>query len=196
MSFKYAFVACAVLSAASLPAQASETASGHNHTHSHTHGNAQAQDTAETIMISDAYARAATPSSKSGAAFMQIVNHGEAADRLVSASSDVAKRVELHTHAAGDDGVMRMLHVEEGFDLPAGGMLALERGGKHVMLMGLTRSLDQGDVVTITLEFEKSGPLTLDVLVDLTRKADGQGHGSHGGHGSNGSHGSQSGQSN
>lgn len=87
------------------------------------------------IEIHDAYARAATPSSKTGAAFMMIRNEGGEADRLLGVASGAAKRVELHTHIE-NDGVMRMVHVEEGFDLPKDGEIAMKRGGNHVMLMG------------------------------------------------------------
>ncbi len=123
---------------------------------------------AEGIEIADPYARSAAPTAKTGAAFMQIVNHGDD-DRLTGASSPAADLVQLHTHVESDDGVMKMMHVEEGFDLPAGGTLSLERGGNHVMLMGLTAPLEQGAIVPITLTFEKAGDMVLDVPVDLER---------------------------
>lgn len=122
------------------------------------------------IMVKDAYARTSTAMSKSGAAFMMLMNHGTEDDRLVSASSDVAQRVELHTHKEDANGVMQMLEVEEGFPVPAGGMHALARGGDHVMFMGLNRSLAQGDIVTVTLTFEKAGAMTVEIPVDLERK--------------------------
>ena len=122
------------------------------------------------IMVEDAYARTSTMMSKSGAAFMMLMNHGDEDDRLVSASSDVAQRVELHTHKEDANGVMQMLEVEEGFPIPAGGMHALARGGDHVMFMGLNRQLEQGDIVTLTLTFEKAGDMTIEVPVDLERK--------------------------
>jgi copper(I)-binding protein len=121
-------------------------------------------------MIEDAYARASTMMSKSGAAFMIIKNMGETDDRLVSADSDVAMRVELHTHISDANGVMKMVQVEEGFTIPAGGEHVLQRGGDHVMFMGLNRALEQGDTVTVTLHFEKAGDLTVDIPVDLERK--------------------------
>lgn len=124
---------------------------------------------ADGIEINDAYARVSTAMSKSGAAFMVIANSSGADDRLVSAASDVADRVELHTHKAGADGVMQMVEVPEGFAVPAGGQHVLQRGGDHVMFMGLHRSLAQGDVVTVTLTFEKAGDVVLDIPVDLTR---------------------------
>ncbi|PVA11279.1 copper-binding protein [Pelagivirga sediminicola] len=124
---------------------------------------------AADIEIADPYARSASPTSKTGAAFMQILNHGEA-DRLVGVASPAADLVQLHTHIEGEGGVMKMVHVEDGFDLPAESALSLERGGKHVMFMGLTAPLAQGDTVPITLTFEKAGDMTVDVPVDLERQ--------------------------
>ncbi|MBK5932664.1 hypothetical protein C8N32_10693 [Rhodovulum imhoffii] len=125
---------------------------------------------AQGITIEDAYARASTMMSQSGAAFMTIANSAEADDRLVSASSDVAKRVELHTHVAGKGGVMQMVEVEEGFVIPAQGRHVLERGGDHVMFLGLNRPLEQGDTVTVTLSFENAGDISVDIPVDLKRQ--------------------------
>ncbi|MCR9109892.1 copper chaperone PCu(A)C [Marivita sp. XM-24bin2] len=122
------------------------------------------------IEIEDAYARSASPMAKSGAAFMMISNNGGSADRLVAVSSDAAARTELHMHLAGENGVMRMVHVEEGFELPADGMIAMQRGGKHVMLMGLAAPMAQGDIVTITLTFEQAGDIVVEVPVDLERQ--------------------------
>ncbi len=123
---------------------------------------------AQGIEIAQPYARSASPTAKTGAAFMQIINHGEA-DRLIGAASPAAELVQLHTHMETDDGVMQMMHVQEGFDLPAGETVSLERGGKHVMLMGLTSPLEQGATVSVTLTFEKAGEMVLDVPVDLER---------------------------
>lgn len=126
------------------------------------------------ITVEDAYARSASPMAKSGAAFMLIHNSGETADRLIGASSDAAARTELHTHLDDGNGVMRMVHVEEGFELPADGMISMKRGGKHVMLMGLNGPMAAGETVTITLTFEQAGDVVVEVPVDLER----QDHGS------------------
>ncbi len=120
------------------------------------------------VMVMDAYARVASKVAKSGAAFMMIHNHSHQDDRLIAVSSDVAKRVELHTHLE-EDGVMKMTKLEDGMPVPAGGMHALKRGGDHVMFMGLTRSLEHGDKFELTLTFEHAGDVTLTVPVDLER---------------------------
>ena len=122
------------------------------------------------ITVSDPYARASTMMSTSGAAFMVIENHAAADDRLVSAASDIAERVELHTHVADANGVMQMIEVPEGFVIPAGGSHALQRGADHVMFLGLTRPLAQGDIIPVTLTFETAGEVLVEVPVDLERK--------------------------
>ena len=135
------------------------------------------------ITIEDAYARAASPKAKAGAAFMILNNTGTEDDRLLSASSDIAARVELHTHKDMGDGVMKMMEVEEGFVIPGGGSHALRRGADHVMFMGLKQALNQGDSVTVTLTFEAAGEVVVEVPVDLERKAGGmKKHGDMAGH--------------
>ncbi|MBT3142751.1 copper chaperone PCu(A)C [Ruegeria litorea] len=136
---------------------------------------------AADVMVKDAYARSAGKNAKTGAAFMMIMNHGAENDRLINATSDVAKRVELHTHKENGDGVMQMLHVEEGFAIPAGEMHPLKRGGDHVMFMGLNQPFVQGEMIPVTLVFEKAGEVKVEIPVDLERKPaeGGMSHGTH-----------------
>lgn len=128
------------------------------------------------IVVMDPYARSSTPSSKSGAIFLELMNHG-GADRLIAAATPVARDAQLHTHEEDANGVMRMIHVEEGFDVPMHGSLKMARGGKHVMLMGLTAPLEDGATIPLTLTFEQAGAITVDVVIDQTRKP-----AAHGGH--------------
>jgi len=121
-----------------------------------------------TIMVNDAYARASNK--MAGAAFMAVMNSAAEDDRLIGVSSEIAKRTELHTHMESGDGVMKMMHVEEGFVIPAGEIYMLQRGGDHVMFMGLTQELKQGDMISLTLTFEKAGEVIVEVPVDLERK--------------------------
>lgn len=130
---------------------------------------------ADGIMINDAYARSASP--KAGAAFMVIENTGSEDDRLIAASSDVAKRVELHTHKIDDNGVAKMMEVEEGFPIAAGESHALARGGDHVMFMGLNAPFENGQTLTVTLTFEQAGDMIVEIPVDLDRKPAMGGHG-------------------
>ena len=94
-----------------------------------------------------------------GAAYMLIRNSGAEADRLLKAESDVAETVELHT-VVNDNGVMQMRPVD-GIDVPAGGAAELKPGGFHVMLIGLKRDLKQGDRITLILQFQRLGRVSV-----------------------------------
>ncbi len=130
------------------------------------------------IMIKDAYARVASKAAKTGAAFLEIHNMGDTADRLVDVRTGIAAKNELHTHKDMGNGVMKMMHVEEGFEIPAGGMHVLARGGDHLMFMGLNTQLSHGDEVEAVLVFEQAGEVTVTIPVDLERKAE-HGHMGH-----------------
>jgi len=124
---------------------------------------------AQEIAIQDAYARASSPVAKSGAAFMRIENQASTDDRLVGVRSDAAERVELHTHLMDTEGVMRMVEVEDGFAISAGQTRVLERGGDHVMFMGLRNPMEQGDMIEVVFVFENAGEVTHSIPVDLER---------------------------
>ena len=120
------------------------------------------------ILIEDGYARAAGANAMSGAAFMAITNETDTDDRLIDARGDAAKRIELHTHVL-TDGVARMMRVENGIPLPAGETVMLERGGLHVMFMGLNSPFEEGADVEVTLVFENAGEIAVAIPVDLAR---------------------------
>lgn len=134
---------------------------------------------AQNIMIKDAYVRSSTPSSPTGAAFMMLMNESDSDDRLISVASDVAARVELHTHIEDANGVMKMTEIEGGIPIAAGETHMMQRGGDHVMFMGLKAPLEQGGEITVTLTFEKAGDVKVTIPVDSERKP-GQGSMKHG----------------
>jgi copper(I)-binding protein len=141
------------------------------------------------VHVENAYVLTSGPGAMSGAVFLEIVNHStNSSDRLLSASSDAAQRVELHTHLIDANGVARMVEVEDGFAVAPGETHLLERGGDHIMMMGLTRPLADGDVIELKLLFEREGEVVLEVPVDLDRAPAPMhgGHGAHAGHGTGG----------
>lgn len=109
------------------------------------------------IVVSDA--RVPVPAGANGAAYMTLTNDGDTDDQLVGVTSDVAEAVELH-QSAMQDGSMSMQQVD-GIDLPAGGAAVLEPGGFHVMLVGVTAELAEGDTVDLALEFANAGGQTV-----------------------------------
>ena len=131
------------------------------------------------LAIRDAYARSAN--AQTGAVFLVVENHRKVECRLTGVSSSAAEMVELHTHAEAD-GVMKMQKIEGGIVIPAGGEHALERGGDHVMLMGLTSPLALGDSVALTLDFGDCGTQQVEAAVDNDRAAEAEATAAHKGH--------------
>ena len=109
-----------------------------------------------SLTISPPWSRATPPGAKVAGGYMMITNASGEADRLVSATADIAARVEIHEMAVVD-GVMKMRPLDDGVEVPAGGMVELKPGSYHIMLMGLTGALKEGEVFGGTLTFEKAG---------------------------------------
>lgn len=108
---------------------------------------------AANISVSDAWARATMPGQPVSGAYMHIQSDADA--RLLSASSPVVPRVEVHEMSM-DGGVMRM-HEVKAIELPKGKTVSLEPGGFHIMLMNLKKPIKAGDVIPLTLVVESDG---------------------------------------
>ena len=109
------------------------------------------------IQIRHPWARATPPGAKVGAGYLEIRNNGSQPDRLLAASTSVAKRVEMHvTEHAADVAKMRQLRA---FEIPARERLALSPGGAHLMLVDLARPLQKGERISMTLRFERAGEM-------------------------------------
>lgn len=132
---------------------------------------------AADITVTDTYARASAGAAQVGAAFMTIGNSGTTADSLVAASTPAAAETELHTHMMEGD-MMRMRQIPS-IDVPAGGTVALQPGGLHVMLMGLKAPLKEGETFPLTLKFAKAGDLTVQVPVKSVAEMAPMMHGAH-----------------
>ncbi|MDF1584931.1 copper chaperone PCu(A)C [Marinimicrococcus flavescens] len=131
------------------------------------------------LRIDHPWSRATSASQANGVAYAVIENRGEAADRLVSASAEVASKVEIHNNILDDKGVVRMRQVEGGIEIPAGGKLELKPASYHIMMMGLQAPLAEGQRFPLVLTFEKAGETTVEVQVDAAVKGAAGGHGSH-----------------
>ena len=121
-------------------------------------------------MVSDSYARSNGPLAKAGAAYMKIMNYSEQNDRLLRVYSDIAKKTELHTHLESDNGVMKMVRIDNGIEIGAMKEHTLVRGGEHIMFMGLKEPFENGKIIPVTLLFEKAGEVNIEVVVDQKRK--------------------------
>jgi copper(I)-binding protein len=125
------------------------------------------------LLLHHAWARATPGGAKTGAAYVRIENHGMATDKLIGAAADIAAKVEIHSMSMEND-VMVMAPAGE-IEIPAHGIVELKPHGLHIMLMGLTQPLKEGDTFAVTLTFEKAGPVDLQIVVEAT-DSDGSGH--------------------
>lgn len=108
------------------------------------------------LQIHDAWIRATPPKAQVAGAFLRIVNHGPETDRLLSASTDDAIRVELHEMKM-DGEIMQMRELKDGIELPSQKTVTLQPGGMHMMLIGPKQALQEGRKMTLTLTFAKAG---------------------------------------
>jgi copper(I)-binding protein len=114
-----------------------------------------------SIKVEDPWVRRAPalPGTESKtAAYLTIVNGGAAPDALVAATADVATMVELHE--TRDMAGMMMMEPVPKIAVGPGARVQLRPGGFHLMLIGLKGALAPGQRVTLTLRFERAGPVT------------------------------------
>lgn len=126
------------------------------------------------LEIRHPWARATPHGAKVAVGFVTVASHG-AADRLVSATAEIAGQAEIHEMSM-KDGVMTMRPQPGGVAVPAGGELALKPGGYHLMLVGLKRMLKQGESFAGTLTFEKAGTVAVSFTVEAIGAAAPAGH--------------------
>lgn len=106
-----------------------------------------------------------------GAFYFTVTNNGDEADRLLMIETDAADDLEIHS-VVMDNGVMQMSPELDGVEIPAGESLVLEPGGYHVMMIGLTESLLNGEEFTATLHFEHAGEIEITVPISITQPDD------------------------
>jgi copper(I)-binding protein len=115
------------------------------------------------IQVRHPWSRATPPGATVAVGYMEIRNTGAQPDRLIAASTPVAKSVEMHvTQREGE--VMKMRQVKD-FEIPARERITLRPGGSHLMLVGLERPLKKGERITMRLRFERAGALQVEVEV-------------------------------
>ena len=108
-----------------------------------------------------------------GAFYVTITNNGDEADVLLSVETDMADIVEVHD-VEMDDGVMQMVPLHDGLEVPAGETIVFEPGGHHVMMIGITKSLLDGEDFTATLHFENAGEIEITVPIHALEPEEGE----------------------
>ena len=123
------------------------------------------------LEISHPWTRATPPSAKAGGGFLVIENKGTTPDRLVSAQSNAAQKVEIHEMKM-DGNVMRMRELAGGLEIPPGGTVTLKPGGLHIMFMELKAPFAKDAKVPVTLVFKNAGKIDVDFSVEAMGSAE------------------------
>ncbi|CAI8893170.1 periplasmic copper chaperone A [Pseudomonas sp. IT-P253] len=117
------------------------------------------------LEIAHPWSQELPPNAQTVAAYFLITNKGKTADRLLSVDSPIAGAAELHEHVMQND-MMKMQQVPS-VEIPAGGTVTFAPMAYHVMLLELKdRSLlSDGKRFALTMHFEKSADVTVEVAV-------------------------------
>jgi periplasmic copper chaperone A len=119
---------------------------------------------AGSLTIEQPWARPNIGEATNSAAYMTISNSGDKPDRLTGVKTEIATDAMLHESRLEGD-VMKMVHLHDGLEITPHGAAELKPLGAHVMLMGLTRPLKEGETFPLTLTFANQGDVTVTVTV-------------------------------
>jgi protein SCO1/2 len=103
--------------------------------------------------------------SEVAAGYLELYNTGDEDERLLGATSPLARAVELH-ELVHEGEVVRMRPAPGGFSIAQSETLALAPGGKHLMLQGLAAAPERR-TVPVVLTFEHEAPLSVELQVVL-----------------------------
>lgn len=123
--------------------------------------NVEVQDTQDELKVE--WARPAQEGGNS-AAYFSYTNDLDIDDTLQSVSSPVAEMTQVHESYEMENGMMGMREPAE-LIINAGESMDFEEGGFHLMLMQLKEQLQEGDTISVKLEFGQAGLVTKNIPV-------------------------------
>ena len=129
-----------------------------------------AHETAKRGIIFDhPWIRATAPNAMMAAGYFKLTNGGFEDDKLVTATANFAKKVEIHeTIKEGD--VSKMRAIAGGIDVPQEAEFIFQPGGLHLMFRGLDQQMVAGEKFIVEMEFEKAGKIMVEFLVEKAGK--------------------------
>lgn len=119
---------------------------------------------AGNIIVQTPWTRATPGGSKIGGGYMTIKNTGTETDHLVSITTDIAGKSEVHQMSM-NNGVMTMRPVSGPLEIAPGATVEFNPSSYHVMFEGLKQPLKVGEQVKATMQFEKAGALDVNFAV-------------------------------
>ncbi len=114
------------------------------------------------ISVKNTHLRLPAPGQNIASAYFDIINKG-GADELLSATSVVSPRVELHTHLQ-ENGMMKMRKVSS-VKIMGEDTTQFKSGGLHVMLFDISIPPNTKSI-PLTLNFARTGEKRIIVIID------------------------------
>ncbi|WP_439361616.1 copper chaperone PCu(A)C [Bradyrhizobium sp. DASA03007] len=118
---------------------------------------------ASSVVVERPWARATPGGAKTGAAYLILINNGEAGDQLLGATTPVADKVQFHS-TTEENGMSRMREMPV-VDLVPHAKTTFDPGGMHIMLVDLKQPLKEGQTFSLSLTFAKAGKVDVTVPV-------------------------------
>jgi periplasmic copper chaperone A len=113
-----------------------------------------------TLRIENAFTRPTLGGATVAVGYMTIVNNGSTPDKLLSITSDISAKSELH-ESIMQGGMMEMRELPEGLAIPARGEVVFKPGSYHVMFVGLKHAVKPRETFHTILTFEKAGKVSV-----------------------------------
>jgi copper(I)-binding protein len=119
-----------------------------------------AGESESTLVVTNAWIRKPPPGLDSAALYFTVKNPSKSRDVfIVSATSSLASNAMIH-ESSTVNGQSRM-RMKDNVKVARGQSVAFAPEGLHVMLTGLTKPLEVGDKVPVTLALEHGGSVDL-----------------------------------
>jgi copper(I)-binding protein len=114
-------------------------------------------ETAGPLVVQNPWIRKPPPGLETAAVYFTLKNVSKRAVFVVGITSPLATSAMIHETSL-IEGQSRM-RMKERVNVPAGGEVAFAPEGLHVMLSGLSKPLEVGDKVPLTLELDHGGSI-------------------------------------
>ena len=121
------------------------------------------------LLISDFWIKPTIGNHKMTSGYLTIENTNNIDERLVSLTSEISKKTQLHDMVVQNDIIM-MKHLLGGVVIKANSKVTFRPGSYHIMFMKLTKPLIVMDKYQVTLRFKNSGSLIISMPV-LSKKS-------------------------
>ena len=109
------------------------------------------------VEVTDGWSRETVTGVTVGVGYLTFRNTGAERVTLMKITTPAAASVELHQSSIDAQGVAHMWPLAA-LALSPGEVLRFTPGGKHLILVGLTRPLRAGETIPVTMQFDRAAP--------------------------------------